>query len=77
MLVDIEPEYNDFIHNSWRKLSDPTRDILKFRQNSNQTYNFISLRLIHFLQLKLNKLESKNPLTKIHNPTPPKSKKVN
>ena len=59
MLVDIEPEYNDFIHNSWRELSSPTKDILKFRQNSNQTYNFISLRLIQFLQLKLNNLESK------------------
>jgi len=59
MLVDIEPEYNNFIRNSWRKFSGPTKDILKFHQNSNQAYNFISLRLIHFLQLKLKNLETK------------------
>jgi len=59
MLVDIEPEYNSFIRNSWRSFSASTNDILKFRQKQNYTYNIISLRLIHFLQLKLKKLETK------------------
>ncbi len=59
MLVDIEPEYNDFVRSSWHKLSKPTRDILKFRQKPGYTYNIISLQSIHFLQLKLKNLETK------------------
>jgi len=38
MLVDIEPEYNDFIRNSWRKFSTPTKNILKFHQRPNQAH---------------------------------------
>jgi len=59
MLVDIEPEYNDFIRNNWHKLSGPTKDILKFHQKPNYTYNIISLLSIRFLQLKLKNLETK------------------
>ncbi|MHC4500915.1 MAG: hypothetical protein ACYS21_17585 [Planctomycetota bacterium] len=61
MVVDIELEYNDFVRNSWRKLSPSTKDILKFHQQPNYAYNIVSLRLIHFLQLKLENLESKTP----------------
>jgi len=59
MLVDIEPEYNNFIRNNWRKLAGPTKDILKFRQKPSYTYNIISLQSIQFLQLKLKNLETK------------------
>ena len=59
MLVDIEPEYNNFIRNSWHKFSEPTKDILKFHQKPDYTYNIVSLQSIRFLQLKLKNLETK------------------
>jgi hypothetical protein len=59
MFVDIEPEYNDFIHNAWRDLAHSTNDIRKFHQKPDHAYNIMSRRLIRFLRAKLKNLETK------------------
>jgi hypothetical protein len=62
VLIDMEREYNDFIENLWRSLSNSTKDVLDTiepRRRPNY-YNFVSLRLTQFFQLELQNLEAKN-----------------
>lgn len=59
MLVNVEQQYNDFIRNRWLKLSDVTKDIIKFHQKPNPTYNIMSLRSIRFLKAMLRNLDNK------------------
>ena len=60
MLINIEQEYNDFIGDLWRSLSNSTKDILESHQQPKYIYNFISLRLTLFIHLELKNLETKN-----------------
>lgn len=62
MLIDMEREYNDFIENLWRSLSNSTKDILDTLESRRRPnyYNFVSLRLTQFFQLELQNLEAKN-----------------
>lgn len=58
MVVDVEQEYNSYICKGWEKLSDATKNILKFHRKQERAYNTISLWSIQFLQSKLENLET-------------------
>lgn len=57
MVVNIEKEYSDYISNGWEKLSYITRDVFKLHEDSQRTYDAISLLSMEFLQDKLRSLE--------------------
>lgn len=53
MIVNIEQEYNNHLRNVWEKFSGVTKDILQPRQESEHTYEVVSLSSIEFLHDKL------------------------
>jgi hypothetical protein len=57
VVVNIEKEYSDYISNGWEKLSYITRDVFKLHEDSQRTYDAISLLSMEFLQDKLRSLE--------------------
>jgi len=57
VIVNIEKEYSDYISNGWEKLSYITRDVFKLHEDSQRTYDAISLLSMEFLQDKLRSLE--------------------
>lgn len=56
MTGDIEQEYDDYVRDIWRLLSDETRDISKPSRRLELMYRAVSLRANQFLRDKLKSL---------------------
>ena len=56
MTTDIEREYDDYVCDIWRQLSDEMRGIFESSQMLEHTYSTVSLLVNQFLQDKLKSL---------------------